>query len=341
MVHPHKIELSREDLYNRVWSTPMSKLCKDFGLSDKGLAKICLRHQIPLPGGSYWRRVQLGQTPPKIPLAKLEEEFPVELPKPKPVFLWPEPPKVSVPLKLSNPHPLIIRTRDSIEGKFKIKDVPSIKIMGGLLAISVSKKATPRALRIMDTIIKEIEKRGGSAEVKDRDGTYLTINGQSFKIHLHEFTKRIEHVPSPNDKPYQYYPRYEFLPTGELYFKIDAHQEGLTDLFKDVKKTKLEDRVGEIIRNLELFADKYAEHAKERIKEEARSRERYQRDYEEKQKIERLNKEMEQWEKTRRIKRYLRNLSKDSSSNIEWLSWISDYLKKRETANREPDSHAS
>jgi len=36
--------LTRQELYDFVWSTPMTKLAKDFGLSDVGLAKICERH---------------------------------------------------------------------------------------------------------------------------------------------------------------------------------------------------------------------------------------------------------------------------------------------------------
>ena len=42
-----QIVLSREELYERVWSTPMRRLAGEFGLSDVSLAKICRRHEIP------------------------------------------------------------------------------------------------------------------------------------------------------------------------------------------------------------------------------------------------------------------------------------------------------
>jgi hypothetical protein len=35
--------LSREDLYELVWSKPMRELAKDFGISDVALAKRCHR----------------------------------------------------------------------------------------------------------------------------------------------------------------------------------------------------------------------------------------------------------------------------------------------------------
>ena len=40
------ITLTRRELYERVWAVPLHRLCKEFGLSDRGLAKICARHKI-------------------------------------------------------------------------------------------------------------------------------------------------------------------------------------------------------------------------------------------------------------------------------------------------------
>ena len=33
--------ISRAELYRRAWDTPLSALCKEFGVSDRGLAKKC------------------------------------------------------------------------------------------------------------------------------------------------------------------------------------------------------------------------------------------------------------------------------------------------------------
>jgi hypothetical protein len=63
------LTISREDLYELVWSKPMRDLAKDFGISDVGLAKRCRRLGIPVPGRGYWARVDAGQQPyrPKLP----------------------------------------------------------------------------------------------------------------------------------------------------------------------------------------------------------------------------------------------------------------------------------
>lgn len=36
----------REDLYRQVWEAPMEKLAATYGVSDRGLAKICQRNRI-------------------------------------------------------------------------------------------------------------------------------------------------------------------------------------------------------------------------------------------------------------------------------------------------------
>ena len=40
---------TRAALYELAWSQPMQSLAKKFGLSDRGLAKICAAANIPVP----------------------------------------------------------------------------------------------------------------------------------------------------------------------------------------------------------------------------------------------------------------------------------------------------
>jgi hypothetical protein len=48
--------LTRQALYDLVWSMPMTKLAESLGLSDVGLAKICDRHRVPTPQRGYWAK---------------------------------------------------------------------------------------------------------------------------------------------------------------------------------------------------------------------------------------------------------------------------------------------
>jgi hypothetical protein len=53
--------VSRQALYDAVWAQPMSKLSKEFGLSDVGLAKACRKLSVPLPPRGYWARKTAGK----------------------------------------------------------------------------------------------------------------------------------------------------------------------------------------------------------------------------------------------------------------------------------------
>jgi hypothetical protein len=43
-------KLTRQELFDLVWTTPMTKLAARFGVSDVALAKTCAKYGIPRPG---------------------------------------------------------------------------------------------------------------------------------------------------------------------------------------------------------------------------------------------------------------------------------------------------
>lgn len=48
------LPLTREQLYDLVWSKPMTKVAEDLGISDVMLAKICRQKDVPRPPRGYW-----------------------------------------------------------------------------------------------------------------------------------------------------------------------------------------------------------------------------------------------------------------------------------------------
>lgn len=63
--------LSRVELYELVWSKPMTHLAKDFAVSDAALHKICKKHGIPKPPPGWWIKQTAGGAarPPALPPA--------------------------------------------------------------------------------------------------------------------------------------------------------------------------------------------------------------------------------------------------------------------------------
>ena len=52
----NSITIGRKKLYEKVWSFPLTQLCKEYNLSDNGLRKVCIKHNIPLPVAGYWSK---------------------------------------------------------------------------------------------------------------------------------------------------------------------------------------------------------------------------------------------------------------------------------------------
>jgi hypothetical protein len=60
--------VERQVLYDQVWSQPMTKLAKEYGISDVALAKICKKLDVPYPCRGYWRRKETGKKVEHLPL---------------------------------------------------------------------------------------------------------------------------------------------------------------------------------------------------------------------------------------------------------------------------------
>jgi hypothetical protein len=69
----HPASLSREALYEAVWSTSMVQLSRQYGLSDQGLRKICVKQQVPVPKAGYWAKVAVGKGGIRPPLKPYSE----------------------------------------------------------------------------------------------------------------------------------------------------------------------------------------------------------------------------------------------------------------------------
>ncbi|MFB9969838.1 hypothetical protein ACFFMP_07265 [Pseudoroseomonas cervicalis] len=61
--------VTRQELYDLVWSEPLTKLAGRFEISNVALAKACDRMAVPVPPRGYWARKAVGKTDvrPKLP----------------------------------------------------------------------------------------------------------------------------------------------------------------------------------------------------------------------------------------------------------------------------------
>lgn len=56
--------MTREELYERAWSQPMSRTAAELGVSGSYLARICDQLDVPRPPPGYWAKHAVGKAPP-------------------------------------------------------------------------------------------------------------------------------------------------------------------------------------------------------------------------------------------------------------------------------------
>lgn len=134
-------ELSRQALYDLIWSKAKTEVAKNFGVSDVALGKACKKANIPVPPRGYWAMRDAQQRRVRLPLPArgLGQSDTVTIGRPRgwwpqePIGELPPPPefseplesviqqarqlagKVTVPRNLDNPHHLVAKLLEEDE----------------------------------------------------------------------------------------------------------------------------------------------------------------------------------------------------------------------------------
>ncbi len=147
-------KLTRQELYDLVWSTPAIKLAADFGVSDVAISKRCQKLGVPRPSRGYWAQMEAGHPPQRPPLPATAEELAAEAlkePIPKVLSL----PEESVPL-----HPLadelakmIAAAKPDAQKRMSVRERT-------LPEVTVTKLLAQRAAQAFHAILNGIEPRG-------------------------------------------------------------------------------------------------------------------------------------------------------------------------------------
>lgn len=129
---PKEYRIERKNLYEQIWSKPITKVAEDYSISGNGLKKICIKLKIPFPPVGHWQKLAAGH---KIEITPLPDTKQDELdyyefkPKKKPDYpleakykLLVEKEmnpinKIKVPKKLGLLHPLIFSTKNILKNE--------------------------------------------------------------------------------------------------------------------------------------------------------------------------------------------------------------------------------
>lgn len=173
-------ELSRQQLYDLIWSKPASGLAADFGISDVAVAKRCKKLDVPRPSRGYWAKIEAGHQPRKPPLPPTADELFFKTAQ-KPVSK-----SLPLPRNLGQLHELAAKLVWAIQAA-KPDSQKRISIRDPTLPnTTVTKELAERAGRALDAVLTVVEGRGipfrkgqssydGGFFRKGYDRLYLTI----------------------------------------------------------------------------------------------------------------------------------------------------------------------
>lgn len=339
-----EITITRKELYEKVWTKPMVSLAKEFGISDRGLAKICTRYDIPRPGLGYWAKLEYGKKVTKKPLydnPKLDNEkisihsfYSSTLKKQwqrKQVNI-----KKSIPITrdISNTKKLHPAVAKAMKTKFKtsFKNNLLLKASRTCFDISVSEANTQRVFILIDTIIKAIENRGHKFTVITEDKElyndqrykvkhcFFEIKKEKVKFSITEKLKRVEHKLTPDEKIQKklysscLIPKWDYVPTENMRLIIDT-ADYKKYCWTETERKKLENRLPLILKGFLKAADSFKKHRiAERIRaikqadEQRKAWQRELREMEERERISDLLKRINNWNNARLIRQFLKEL---------------------------------
>ncbi len=170
--------ISREELYELVWSKPMTKVAERFDVSGSYMARICTLLNVPRPERGYWAKLAAGKAPNPTPLPEAQPgdqlywskdetlrapPKPRQTPKPRPSSR-----RVRVPR--SGVHHLIKGAKEHFQNSRPVDDGAYLKPFKKLLVdVTTSEACLDKALDLANDLFNALESVGHRVVIAPKD----------------------------------------------------------------------------------------------------------------------------------------------------------------------------
>lgn len=376
-----RLTLDRRSLFERVWSSPMRTVAAELGLSDVGLAKACRRMQIPVPGRGYWAKAaagRKGKRPSLKPLLttdnKTQRELVVDLrerdraaaklagPIGKQAVFEADPRnRIVVKANLRGAHPLVTAFSKAVaEAGAKSGEYVSTG-RADTLDVHVTKELLPRALRVMDALLRAFETRGWPVRIARAEQRHWVVRvaDRDVPFGIREPWKKIRNEPAIPRRigrgemytPYQ--PVFRDEPAGRLSLVIrNGWGSGVHRSIDERAGPPVEERLNAFVLLIATEGYRQAEAARlreERELERIEAAERYhaeeRRKAAAKAKVNELVEDATSWRLAMDLRAYqaavaaradeVLPLGSADPDVVAWLKWVSEVVEARDPLCRE------
>ena len=368
------ITLTRQQLYDRVWNTPVETLAAELGLSGRGLGKLCARYDIPVPPRGYWAKKTAGRrvSQPKLPELTDPYRQKVHFPGLSGIPKDPSDPKGTHPLvafekkptnavtvaeDLQLTHPLVLKAQRALNS-VKRDSTGRIIPRPGIFYIHTCRQEHERALRIMQALLTALEARAFDVNAT-AEGVRVTILDEAIGFGLEEETKKVEHAISFTEQKLidrglgWQVPKHDLVPAGLLSLVI-TNVKHVRQRFTEGADRRLEQMMNRFIvalvraalglKQQRAEAERRAEEAREAERQrldEARRHAEIERKWQEEQgKVERLERLAKVWRRNQELRRLVADIESAvgevaaDSELGQWLAWVKDHVEGSDPLQR-------
>ncbi|KAA0675822.1 hypothetical protein [Roseomonas genomospecies 6] len=169
--------ISREELYQLVWSKPMTRVADQFAVSGTYMARVCALLNVPRPVRGYWAKLAVGKAPPPEPLPEARPGDPLSWstdgehrPPPKPPRPPGRRPGTEVRVPRTRIHALIRGAKEHFENGRAVEDGAYLKPYKRLLVdVTASKAGLDKALGFANDLFNALESVGHRVVVAPSD----------------------------------------------------------------------------------------------------------------------------------------------------------------------------
>jgi hypothetical protein len=358
------VKLTREELYALVWQAPMQRLADQYGITGRGLAKICERADVPYPPRGYWAKRVAGKRVHKIPLAADSQSA-------NQVIITPTPPRVArirpMGPEMSQRYDEALQQTSNVRVPRVLKQIHPV--VGVMLAeharwLDLSRrdrtarhlwpkltKVDHRRHRILNALFGALEARGFKIKSENGRAPWVQSDGDRIEFALREHIRQTRQPVSDEEKRDPFYGGQRFkqirTPTGKLVFKIASYlEDGIPVEWMDGDDALIEDRIGEIVAVFVTAAPFLAarrkaaeERERQRWEEENKRREAEARERHNQRQWNTFVELAGQWREAHTARQFLaaleglpspEGLSVGGRTVAKWIAWAREQLRKHD-----------
>lgn len=308
---PPTIQLTRAELYRRIWETPLIRVAAEFGVTNFLLASLCQRNGIPTPSSGYWSKLAHGKPASQPALGGDHDQLltiaGLQKPGFRPSRLTSRADRRAKKVEVAQVreqgapvgHPKLAKlfTRLRAQKGSGLRHVSG----PGCFTVTVSEATLSRAELALGRLLSVVEDRGWTVRAGDKRLEFV-VDGETVGFELTELTDRVAHQPteqeliaksryaarleaakrtgayvSPWDAPK--IPEWDRVPNGKLSLTLDPEVRymGVRRTFSDRKTQQVETLIDCVIDALAAYAaavkTQRVEQERQRVIAEAAERE--------------------------------------------------------------------